>query len=212
MTEKIKVAIMEVETDVNKGKETFVFFNMKSAILEAQSKIDTYLEENNLSYQDFDRKDSFLKIEENEQIIKFISHREFGNEIFNISVYYKTLEDVIRDNVELALYTVTALFEVDGGLDLKVESFVDFGAARAYALEQKDDFINRIRNNGALDEDDTNETDSDFHDDSVVYYYFGVSECREDTVRIQIKKKSIKDKPDALILTQEQTEFTFGPN
>ncbi|GAB6562498.1 hypothetical protein bcgnr5378_06520 [Bacillus cereus] len=212
MTKTIKVAIMEVEKDVNKEKETYVFFDMKNAIQEAQSKIDTYLEENNLSLLDFDKKDSFLKIEENEQILKFTSYRDFGNEIFNISVYYKALEDVIKDNAESVLYTVTALFEVDGGLDLKVESFVDLEVARVYALEQKDDFIGRIRSDGALDEESSHETDSDFHDDTVVYYYLGVSECGEDTVRIQIKKKCIKDKPNALILTQEQTKFTLGPN
>ncbi|GAB6427906.1 hypothetical protein bcgnr5372_38330 [Bacillus luti] len=212
MTKTIKVAIMEVEKDANKEKETYVFFDMKNAIKEAQSEIDTYLEENNLSCQDFDKRGCFLKIEENEQIIKFTSYREFGNEIFNISVYYKALEDVIKDIAESVLYTVTALFEVGGGLDLKAESFVDLEAARTYALEQKDDFIGRIRNDGALDEECSHETESDFHDDSVVYNYLGESECGEDTVRIHIKKKIIMDKPNALILTQEQTKFTFGPN
>lgn len=87
----------------------------------------------------------------------------------------------------MKFYTVTANFDMSNHSDLQVESFLHLENANAFGEEMKDEFLNEIPRNGALDNED-----SDFEYDELFYFY-GVSACGENFVTVRVVETTFKD-------------------
>lgn len=84
-------------------------------------------------------------------------------------------------------YIVTANFDMSSHGDLKTESFRHLKNANAFAQSMKEEFLDQIPYNGALDEDDSD------HEYDEYFYFYGVSRCGENFVTVRVTQTSFMD-------------------
>ncbi|MFB5561892.1 hypothetical protein [Bacillus cereus] len=99
------------------------------------------------------------------------------------------------------IYIVSVNFDMSHKNELITEIFLDVNKAIIYAQEQKQEFLNQISNDGALDEEMTTFEDEK---ENEIFYFHGLSQDREDSVIIHVFKAKFKDIPSAEILIPEQ--------
>lgn len=101
------------------------------------------------------------------------------------------------------IYTVTVDLDMSSpyNSELLTESFLDVNNAITYAREQKQEFLNRISNDGALDE---GMSTFEGEIEREIFYFHGLSKDGEDSVTIHVFEAKLKDIPTAEILIPEQ--------
>lgn len=104
------------------------------------------------------------------------------------------------------IYTVTVDFDMSSpyNSELLTESFLDVNKAITYAREQKQEFLNRISNDGALDE---GMSTFEGEIEREIFYFHGLSKDGEDSVTIHVFEAKLKDIPTAEIIIPEQLQI-----
>lgn len=86
-----------------------------------------------------------------------------------------------------SFYTVTANFDMAQHGDLEVQSFLQLENANAFGQSMKEEFLNQIPCNGALDEEASD------HEHDEYFFFYGVSENGENFVTIRVTQTTFTD-------------------
>lgn len=92
--------------------------------------------------------------------------------------------------IKNGFYLVTANFDMAEYGHLEVETFLNPENAIKFAESMKQEFIDEIPWNGALDEE---ETVYESYESDDLFYFYGVSENGENFVTIRVKAKKFAD-------------------
>ncbi|WP_336769893.1 hypothetical protein [Bacillus bombysepticus] len=210
-----KPVIMKVNYDVyngDKDTEVFTFKKMHNAIEQGKKKANEFLESHGFTEDDFKGEGDTFKVYEDEVSYSFYAEQNQNYNRFEVLVYYAEFEDADETKEETDeshdMYVVTASFDYEDGSDnLYVGAFTDLNAAENFAEAQKADFRDSVSNDGALDDEVTDESNEDIHNNGTLYRFFGKSQVGNDYVSVQIRKIHLLDEPDALIITKEQRDI-----
>lgn len=87
----------------------------------------------------------------------------------------------------MSFYTAIVNFDMSTYSEVKVKSFLNLENANKWAIEEKQEFLNQIPCNGALDEE---QSDHEYDD---LFFFYGVSRDGENFVTIRVIKDTFVD-------------------
>ncbi|GAB6462220.1 hypothetical protein bcgnr5390_10870 [Bacillus luti] len=211
MTAQAGFIILKVRYDLyngDKDTEVYSYLKMDNAIKEAKKSAKAYLESHGYTEEDFNGPNDKYEVQENESGYKFYAYKDKKDNTFEVTVYkgeYADAEDETINQIAEELFVVTASYAKTGGYD-KVESgiFKSLQAAHNFVIEQKIEFQNEFTFDGLLNEEVTNESYSDTHNNGTVYHYFTADKSSAAELSVKIRKSPVMDEPSTSFISQGQ--------
>lgn len=97
----------------------------------------------------------------------------------------------------MPFYTVTANFDMSNHSELEVESFLKLENANAFGQSMKEEFLNQIPCDGALDKESSD------HEFDELFYFYGVSEDGENFITIRVIETTFKDEITSIVCGEQ---------